>query len=71
VAGHWRIEFGSNEHHWKGRGHPPARFVWFQLPDAIQTGRAGGGWLYFTNENGWRLANPHTGESLEGYFLAP
>src|SRR5262249_4825437 len=31
----WQIDFGAGDHSWRGRGAPPARFIWFQLPRAL------------------------------------
>ena len=31
----WQIEFGADQYAWHGRGTPPDRFGWFQLPRAL------------------------------------
>jgi hypothetical protein len=66
----WQIEFGAEEHSWRGRGNPPERFVWFQLPGALLGEKPAGNW-HFENlgTNSWRLENPQSGESLEGGFF--
>lgn len=66
----WQIKFGADEHAWRGRGVPPSRFVWFQLPAALREGAATGNW-HFENlaTNAWRLENKQTGETLEGGFF--
>jgi len=71
VAGdRWQIEFGADEHAWHGRGVPPDRFIWFQLPRALLAGNAGRDWQFKpATANNWRLSNPGTGESLEGRFF--
>lgn len=71
VAGeNWQIEFGSGEHSWRGRGRPPSRFVWFQLPAALTGEDLQYSWKFSPGKNNsWRLENPRTGESLEGEFF--
>lgn len=71
VAGEtWQIEFGTGEHSWRGRGQPPTRFVWFQLPRALRGEGVAPGWQYeHTAENSWRFQNRHTGETLEAQFF--
>ncbi|HUZ08241.1 MAG TPA: hypothetical protein VMV89_12240 [Candidatus Paceibacterota bacterium] len=66
----WQIEFGANQYAWHGRGTPPKRFVWFQLPRALLAPNLGGSWQFSRVEtNSWRLQNPRTGEMLEGEFF--
>lgn len=70
VEGQWQIEFGADEHAWRGRGEPPARFVWFQLPRALLGEKIAGSWHFeMVTTNSWRLENKHTGETLEGGFF--
>ncbi|MHB8520947.1 MAG: hypothetical protein ACYDH9_09320 [Limisphaerales bacterium] len=70
MDGEWEIEFGSGNYSRSGRGEPPARFVWFQLPRALAGASVSGGWLFErAAPHAWRLKNSRTGESLEGYFL--
>ena len=71
VAGdQWQIEFGADQRTWQGRGVPPDRFGWFQLPRALREVTVGGNWQ-FTGEatNSWRLQNSRTGETMEGGFF--
>ena len=66
----WQVKFGTGEHSWRGRGKPPQRFIWLQLPGALLTGKAGGNWRFENAAtNSWRLENPRTGEKLEGGFF--
>ena len=66
----WQIEFGAEEHSWRGRGEPPERFAWFQLPRALLAGKVPGNWRFENvTTNSWRLNNPRTGEQLEGGFF--
>jgi hypothetical protein len=69
--GQWRIEFGDGAFSWHGRGAPPGRFAWFQLPHGLLDSNVGGNWKFsHPASDSWRLENPHTGETLEG-FLSP
>jgi len=66
----WQIEFGADEHAWRGRGATPERFIWFQLPRALMAGNVSRNWQFErVTTNAWRLANPRTGETLEGKFF--
>ncbi len=66
----WQIEFGADEHAWRGRGAPPDHFLWFQLPRALLAGNVSPNWQFErVTTNAWRLANPRTGETLEGTFF--
>lgn len=69
-GGQWQIEFGADQYSWHGRGAPPSRFGWFQLPPALRAANVGGNWQLTRSEtNSWRLQNSHTGETLEGEFF--
>ena len=66
----WQVEFGADQYSWHGRGTPPGRFAWFQLPRALFGAGVGGSWQFTRVEtNSWRLENPRTGEILEGGFF--
>ncbi len=70
LGGQWQIKFGADEHSWRGRGLPPARFAWFQLPQALLNPNLAGNWTF--KKGGalsWRLFNRQTGETLEGGFF--
>jgi hypothetical protein len=63
----WRMEFAGGKYSFQGRLPPPSRFGWFQLPRALLGLPPAGHWIFTPRADGsWRLANPHTGESLEG-----
>jgi hypothetical protein len=70
MGGQWQIEFGASEHSGRGRGEPPARFVWFQLPRAPLDEKIARNW-HFENvtANSWRLENRRAGETLKGGFF--
>ena len=68
--GAWRIEFGSDRRVFTGRGAPPPRFLWFQLPQRVRgegqhSGPKSSDWA----QGLWRLENLQTGEWLEGMFF--
>jgi hypothetical protein len=67
----WLIDFPPKGIGFSGRRQRPTRFVWLYLPTAL-AGEAPPPPLRFEREpdNGWRLENTHTGETLKG-FLAP
>lgn len=70
VDGQWQIEFGAGGRRFAGRGAPPPRFVWFQLPPVLRGQPIDDGWQFTRLEkDSWRLENSHTGESLEGMFF--
>lgn len=66
----WQIQFQAGRYSRSGHGLPPARFPWFQLPRALRGAAPGPDWRFeWVNTNAWRLANPETGETLEGAFF--
>jgi hypothetical protein len=69
-GGQWQIEFGADTSVWHGRGTPPDRFVWFQLPRGLLGKKLNGNW-HFENvmTDSWHLENSSTGEILEGEFF--
>jgi hypothetical protein len=69
AGGHWQLEFGNDQHSWRGSGMPPARFVWFQVPRALLGAPIAPAWQFQSGTNGWQFENLQTGESLEGEFF--
>jgi hypothetical protein len=70
AEGTWQIKFGGGRHSWSGRGAPPARFVWFQLPRALVATEPPPPWKFTRRQdNSWRMENTRTGEILEGVFF--
>jgi hypothetical protein len=68
-GGQWQIEFGANQYAWHGRGAPPLRFGWFQLPRTLLGAAPDAPWRFTPGTNSlWRLENPDTGETVEGAF---
>ena len=67
----WRIEFGSGQRRFAGRGKPPGWLVWFQLARIHTAHSQPSACWAETRDAGWlRLENRGTGEVLEG-FLSP
>ena len=65
----WQIEAPMENRSYTGHGHPPARILWFHLPGLLAHEPAPSGWSWQTlADDHWRLSNPDTGESLEGYL---
>ena len=67
----WQVQFVPQNKVYSGRGQPPAQLIWLHLPQCLRGGGPPGNlsWRRLANQ-GWRLENRSTGESLEGY-LAP
>lgn len=69
--GAWEIEFPPRNRRFGGHGAPWARFGWLHLAACLQGQAAPKGWTFEQLPEGrWRLANPSTGEQMEGW-LAP
>ena len=67
----WQVQFVPQNKVYSGRGQPPAQLIWLHLPQCLRGGDPPEDllWRQLANQ-GWRLENRSTGESLEGY-LAP
>jgi hypothetical protein len=68
ATGRWQIESPSQNKRHTGRGAPPGRLIWFQLPRALSGSTLPHAWSWHRSLNNWRLENTATGESLEGYL---
>lgn len=65
--GAWQIDFGGGRYSWRGRGVPPTRFLWFQLPRALGGLEPARPWKFTRQPGGsWRLENTCRSEFLEG-----
>jgi hypothetical protein len=64
----WQVEFPPQNKHYAGRGAPPTRLLWLYLPRVLSGQPPPRHWIWHWDASGWRLENPATGESLEGYF---
>ena len=67
----WQIDYPLEARRLAGHGAPPARLLWLHLADAL-SGRPTRPPVTFepSARRTWRLSNPKTGESIEG-FLTP
>ena len=61
-GGQWQIEFGADKYSWHGRGAPPDRFVWFQLPRALLGEMLAGDWKFHERRDkfmaAWKIRAP-------------
>lgn len=65
----WQIEFPIQNKRYAGHGKPPSRVIWFLLPDALAGKPLPHPWHWTRlSDDRWRLQNPSTGESLEGFL---
>ena len=71
TSNQWLIKFPQRQMSFSGRGPGPTRFGWLYLPAAL-AGKPLPPPLHFEikADEGWRLENSRTGETLEG-FLSP
>jgi hypothetical protein len=67
----WLIEFPPRQMGFMGRGAPSQRFAWLHLHAALEGKALPAGFRFQQKpEGGWRLENPGSGETVDG-FLAP
>lgn len=65
----WQVRFLAQKKSYQGRGAPPARLVWLQLPGALAGQPPPLPWRFMPEPDGaWTLQNEKTGEALAGYF---
>jgi hypothetical protein len=66
----WQISFPPQGRTLGGsRGHSPSqRLGWLYLAKALQAEALTGPWTFTSAADGWKLANAHTGEVIEGYL---
>jgi hypothetical protein len=68
APGFWQIESPAENKHHTGRGAPPERLLWFQLPRALSGSTLPHAWSWRISPDHWQLENSATGESLQGYL---
>jgi hypothetical protein len=68
TPGFWQIESPAENRHHTGRGAPPERLLWFQLPRALSGSTLPHVWSWRNSPDNWQLENSATGESLQGYL---
>lgn len=65
----WQVEFPMQNKRYAGHGRPPTRIVWLLLPGALEGKSLPHPWKWQRlPDDRWRLANPSSGETLEGYL---
>ncbi len=65
VAGQWRIDFVDAARSHAGRGKPPRRFVWFELPRLLEGNPPTGDWSSEKLDGAqWSIRNANTGEAI-------
>ncbi|HVV01687.1 MAG TPA: hypothetical protein VHH88_10025 [Verrucomicrobiae bacterium] len=65
----WEIRVPIQNKRYSGHGKPPRRLIWLYLPGILAGHAPPKGWHFKRLENDrWRLANPSTGETVEGYL---
>jgi hypothetical protein len=66
----WSAEVPTQNQQYSGHGQPPKRLMLLYVPRALTAASLPAGWRWQRLENnGWRLEDPASGQSLEGYFL--
>lgn len=65
----WELDLAMFQRRVAGRGTPDSRFAFFQLARQLRDGPLPAPWTFAIETDGrWRLENPRTGESLEGFW---
>jgi hypothetical protein len=64
----WQVEFPSQDQRYAADGLPPKRLIWLYLPRVLRGEPAPIGWKWTDSSGNWRLANPATGEAIDGFF---
>jgi hypothetical protein len=65
----WEVRLPTENKRYSGRGEPPARLILLYIPKVLAGESPPKGWTWqVLPENGWRLENRESGESLEGFF---
>jgi len=67
-AQQWVLDLPMFERTLSGRGAPSDRFALFQFDEVLRGEKPPGNWEYTVTDSDWRLANPRTGEYVEGYW---
>lgn len=68
TAKRWQIEFPAQNKRYIGSGSPPRRAMWLYLPRVLAGKPFPKKWTWSDSKGSWRLANPVSGEALEGFF---
>ena len=69
---HWQIQYFAQDKTYSGRGRPPERILWLQLPDNLAmfiSERKDTDWSITRHRGGsWQFTNNVSGESLDGFL---
>jgi hypothetical protein len=69
---HWQIQYFAQNKTYSGRGRPPERILWLQLPENLATflsARRDTDWSITRLQGGaWEFTNNVSGESLDGFL---
>jgi hypothetical protein len=70
---YWQIQFFAQSKAYSGRGRPPERLLWLQLPEhlvSVVAATVDTDWS-FSRERGssWQFTNHLSGESLDGFLV--
>ncbi len=66
----WEIQLPTMNKRYSGRGQPPKRLILLYLPGLLAGKAAPKGWVWqWLDQERWRVENPRTGESLEGFAV--
>jgi hypothetical protein len=68
TSSQWEAQFPAQSRRYSGHGAPPKRLIWLYLPRVLLGEQPPANWSWHKDENGWRLENGTTGESVEGFF---
>lgn len=63
----WQLEIPPQNRHYSRPGKPPAQIVWFQLANGLTEKPLAKHWIWHGSASNFRLENPSSGESLEGF----
>lgn len=64
----WQLEIPPQNRRYARPGKPPAQIVWFQLADGLTGKPVAKHWTWHGSASNFRLENPSSGESLEGFL---
>jgi hypothetical protein len=68
ASNYWELQVPAQNRRYAGHGLPPARLILLWLARVLSGQPPPKGWSWHSDEHGWRLENPATGERLEGYL---
>lgn len=69
----WQVQYFAQDKTYSGRGRPPVRILWLQLPENLATflaARQDTDWSISRDRGGsWQFTNEVSGESLDGFLV--